>query len=203
LFVMAAYPHQHRNTSANHHHDGPTADLNLDAMLPRKIEEANYFAGSPLNRVAFLRSDHGFLSCALRHPSAAFVLLSELAPFTASAGTLAYASHADVQALIGEDPFSRSEEEMVAGYNSDSEAVVALVVFLGLYERQAGGVEWKGYRGIPHFAVDVTPKGLLKERAERLIGEVQGGREWKPLKGRTNLRLDALQGGLLSNSGLS
>ena len=44
------------------------AHSTVDAMLSRKFgkEVANYFSGSPLNRVGFLRGDHKFLTQALK-----------------------------------------------------------------------------------------------------------------------------------------
>lgn len=47
------------------------AHPDVDSMLSRKFgkEVANYFSGSPLNRLAFLRADNVFLSKALKHPS--------------------------------------------------------------------------------------------------------------------------------------
>ncbi|KAH0541765.1 hypothetical protein FGG08_003787 [Glutinoglossum americanum] len=173
----------HPDPSSSTHHD-------LDSILSRKSEVSNYFSGSPLNRVAFLRSDHEFLSHALQHLSASFLLFSNLAPFTTSPTSLAYATYADVTPLIGEDLLAKNEEDMVREYNS--EAAIPLLVFLGLDEEKAGGVEWGAYTGAPQFALDITPKGTLKEKAEELVRVVEG-RGWKALQGRTNLNLDAPQ----------
>ena len=71
-----------------------------------------------------------------------------------------------------------------------------LVLFLGLDEKSDVGMGWGPYKGTPHFAVDVTPRGVLKERAQGLIREMEG-RGWKLLRGRMN-SLDAPQG-ILSN----
>ena len=174
----------------------PAAHHDPVPIHPRHaFEVSNYFSGSPLNRVAFLRSDHSFLSHALRHPSASFLLFNDLAPFTKSPSTLAYASYTDVKPFIGEDPFAKSEEDMLRGFSSD--ITVPLVLFLGLDEKKDGGVEWGAYKGTPHFAADATPRGTLKEKAEALIGEMEG-RGWKLLRGRVNF-LDAPQG-ILENS---
>src|SRR5437667_12709368 len=112
---------------------GP-ANHDLDLILSRMPGVSNYFSGSPLNRVALLRSDHDFLSHALSHPSASFLLFNDLAPFTTSPTSLAYATYADVEPLIGEGPFAKSEEDMVEEYNS--EVVIPLLVFLGLDEER-------------------------------------------------------------------
>ncbi|KAI7246382.1 hypothetical protein KC352_g14178, partial [Hortaea werneckii] len=58
----------------------PEPAPDFDSMLSRKFgkETANYFSGSPLNRVGFLRGDHQFLTQALKHPSTSFLLCNEL-----------------------------------------------------------------------------------------------------------------------------
>jgi len=63
----------------------------VDSMLSRRFgkEVANYFSGSPLNRVGFLRPDHQFLSSALHHPSTTFLLFKDLEPLTKSGTELA------------------------------------------------------------------------------------------------------------------
>jgi NAD+ diphosphatase len=154
------------------------------------FEGSNYFSGSPLNRVAFLRSDHNFLSYAFRHPSTTFILFNNLAPFITSPSSLAYASYGDVRPLIGEDPFAKSEADMLREFNS--EITTPLVLFLGLDEKRDGGVEWGSYKGAPRFAVDITPRGPLKDGTEELMREMEA-RGWKLLKGRVNF-LDAPQG---------
>src|SRR5947208_17073681 len=95
------------------HHD-------VDSMLSRKFgkEVANYFSGSPLNRVSFLRGDHGFISSAFTHPSTKFLLMNDLAPMAKDPGNLDYASHSDIKALTGENPFEKSEEQRLKEYNA-------------------------------------------------------------------------------------
>ena len=63
------------------------------SMLGRKFgrEVANYFSGSPLNRVSFLRTDHAFLQTAFSHPAARFLLLHDLNPLVeGNSATFAY-----------------------------------------------------------------------------------------------------------------
>ncbi|KAA6413234.1 MAG: NADH pyrophosphatase [Lasallia pustulata] len=71
------------------------AHPDLDSMLTRKFgkEVANYFSGSPLNRVSFLRTDQPFLSAALQHPSTTFLLFNDLSPLTLSPTRLASLPH--------------------------------------------------------------------------------------------------------------
>ncbi|KAI9654829.1 MAG: NADH pyrophosphatase [Bathelium mastoideum] len=146
----------------------------LDSMLSRKFgrEVANYFSGSPLNRVGFLRPDHVFLSQAIRHPTTSFLLCDSLQPLTKESKKLAYVSHADIQPLIGDNPYEKSENELIEQYNS--EVSVPQMIFLGLDERHKDGLVYKEqYKGAPFFAVDVTPKGSHAEIAKKIISDLE------------------------------
>ncbi|KAI9834540.1 MAG: hypothetical protein M1819_002916 [Sarea resinae] len=173
-----------------------------DSMLRRKFgkEVANYYAGmsrtiplfspfrSPLNRVAFLRADHPFLSAAVQHPSTSFLLVKNLAPLSKDPTKLAYASYKDVKPLIGEDPFSKSEEELIREFNSS--ATIPQLLFLGLDERDPHSFAWNDYKGAPFFALDVTPKGSTEAQAKGVIAEMEA-RGMSFLEGRTHMYLNA------------
>ncbi|SMR56707.1 unnamed protein product [Zymoseptoria tritici ST99CH_1E4] len=159
------------------------AHASLDSMLSRKFgkEVANYFSGSPLNRVGFLRGDHKFLSQALRHPSTTFLLCNDLQPLVQSgtkpgAGKLAWVKYDDVKSIIGSDPFATTEKEMIEAYNSST--YVPQMVFLGIDEARKDGLAYQGknlYTGAPYFAVDVTPREeTLREACEGLIERLKG-----------------------------
>lgn len=160
--------------------DLPVVDEDA-SMLSVKFgrELANYFAGSPLNRVGFLRGDHAFLRSAYSHPSARFLLLHELAPLVdETEKSLGYVSHADVQGFTGSDPFEKTEEEMIKGFNSEDEK--PLILLLGLDEAdrlRAPKTEelfaYKEWKGRPYFAVDVSPRGKLSEGANEVIKAVK------------------------------
>jgi NAD+ diphosphatase len=166
-------------------------------MLSRKFgrEVANYFSGSPLNRLGFLRADHVFLGRALKHPSTSFMLCKDLQPLVQSSDNkkLKYVKFEDVKAVIGEDPYARNEKEMLAQYNS--EEVVPQMIFLGIDESVKEGLDYQGknrYVGAPFFAVDVTPRGSVKEACEELVKRVEtGGAEFG--KGRL-MELEASDG---------
>ena len=114
--------------------------------------------GSPLNRLSFLRTEHAFLSAAIRHPSTRFVLLKDLAPLTKSPSELYYAHYNEIQKLVPETIYDKTEEETIKEY--DSRKTTAQLIFLGLDEsRKQDGLAWKIYTGTPFFALDVTPKG--------------------------------------------
>ncbi|KAH9809292.1 putative NADH pyrophosphatase, partial [Teratosphaeria destructans] len=152
-----------------------------DAMLSRKFgrEVANYFSGSPLNRLGFLRADRVFLAQALRHPSTAFLLCHHLQPLVREGASdrLAFVTYDDVRAVVGDDPYADTEEAAVAQY--DSARYVPQMIFLGVDEREAArGLSYQGkgnnvYRGVPYFAVDVTPRSSIKDAAESLIATLK------------------------------
>lgn len=147
--------------------------------------------GSPLNRVSFLRPDHAFLSQAIRHPTTKFLLFKNSEPLTNSPTSIATASFADVTPIVGADPFSKSEEDTIAEYNSS--VYIPQIIFLGLDERSEGLVYKEHYKGVPWFAVDVTPKGTVTDECEKLIKKVTAeGKEFS--KGRMHMSLPAQEG---------
>ncbi|KAF2827027.1 hypothetical protein CC86DRAFT_370104 [Ophiobolus disseminans] len=175
------------------------AHPDVDSMLSRRFgkEVANYFSGSSLNRVSFLRPDHSFLSQALKHPSATFLLFNNLEPLVKAPDQLAYRKFADVQSIIGEDPFHRTEADTIAQYNSS--LYQPQIIFLGLDARH-GDFEYKGaYKGQPWFAVDVTPKESVKDAAEKLIEGLKG-ESLDFSKGRMNLNLPAEQAAIYAEA---
>ncbi|KAK3667264.1 NADH pyrophosphatase [Elasticomyces elasticus] len=160
----------------------PEPAPDFDSMLSRKFgkEVANYFSGSPLNRVGFLRSDHKFLSAALNHPSTSFLLCKDLQPLLDpetkdGIANLKYIKYDDLKAVIGQDPYATTEEEMLGQY--DSRAYVPQMVFLGIDERVKDGLSYQGknrYTGAPYFAIDITPRSGVKEACETLISDLEG-----------------------------
>lgn len=152
----------------------------VDSMLSRKFgkEVANYFSGNPLNRVGFLREDNKFLSQALKHPSTSFLVCNELQPLIKKerkvGGHLSFLKYDDVKSIIGDDPWERSEEEVLQQYNS--EKYVPQMIFLGIDEKNKDGLTYQSknkYTGAPYFAVDITPKKSVTEQCERLIARLK------------------------------
>lgn len=110
-----------------------------------------------------MRTEHSFLSQALKHPTARFVLLNNLAPLTRSPSELYYARYDEVQKYVPEDFFDKSEDETIKQY--DSRITHPYMIFLGLDEsRKGNGLNWKIYSGAPYFALDVTPKGSEEQQ---------------------------------------
>jgi NAD+ diphosphatase len=119
------------------------------------------------------------------------VLFNKLEPLVHSPTSIATTSFADVTSIVGTDPFSKSEEDTISDYNSS--VYVPQIVFLGLDERSEGLVYKEHYKGVPWFAVDVTPKGGVMEECEKLIKKVtEDGKEFS--KGRMHLSLPAQEG---------
>jgi NAD+ diphosphatase len=169
------------------------AHPDVDSMLSRKFgrEVANYFSGSPVNRVSFLRGNHEFISKAFVHPATSFMLFNDLAPLGQDPTKLAYAKHDDIKALVGENPFEKTEEQMIKEYNST--ITLPLVLLLGLDERRKDGFEHGTYRGTPLFAVDITPRGTLEKEATKIIEEVKA-KGLTFIEGRVHTNLSAPEG---------
>ncbi|KAI0115232.1 NUDIX hydrolase domain-like protein [Daldinia grandis] len=154
----------------------PTPDLPVlaedNSMLSRKFgrEVANYFSGSPLNRISFLRTDYGFLRAAFAHPSAAFLLLDNLSPLAKDYANLSYVTRDVVVPLTGEEPFKESEQEQLKDFNSAITQPV--VLFLGIDEKKPD-FQYRDYKGKPYFAVDVTPKGTVEAKAKSIVDLVK------------------------------
>jgi NAD+ diphosphatase len=156
------------------------AHIQADSMLARRFgkETVNYFSSSPLNRLSFLRSDHPFLSAALKHPSTRFVILKDLAPLTRSPTELYYAKYDEVRKLLPASIYDKSEEEIIKEH--DSRKTEPHLIFLGVDEtdKQQDGFSWKIYSGTPYFALDVSEKGSEEQQynAKEVISgfEAQG-----------------------------
>lgn len=126
----------------------------------------NYFSGSPLNRVAFLRDNHTFLDAAFFHPSTAILLLdADLRPLIkTNQRKLGFVTTEEAKPLFLADmqPFSKSEEDEIKNYSSNRKTG-PLVLFLGLKEKldenedgENNLFKWKNYRGRPFFAVHLS-----------------------------------------------
>ncbi|KKK15777.1 hypothetical protein AOCH_002555, partial [Aspergillus ochraceoroseus] len=142
------------------------AHIQADSMLARYFgkETVNYFSSSPLNRLSFLRSEHPFLSAAIRHPATRFVILKDLAPLTSSPSGLYYAKYDEVRKLVPETIYDKSEEDLLKGH--DSRNTEPHLVFLGMDEsRKQDGLAWKIYSGAPYFALDVSQRGSDEQQA--------------------------------------
>ncbi len=128
----------------------------------------------------------------MTHASASFLLFNKLAPLGKDVTSLALVKYDDVKPVVGENPYVKSEEQLIAEYNSTT--TIPQLVFLGLDERKADdGLRWKTHAGAPVFALDVTPRGTLVEKAEALMAEMVH-RGYAFLEGRHHTSLCAPEG---------
>ncbi|KAK6352584.1 NADH pyrophosphatase [Orbilia blumenaviensis] len=131
-----------------------------EGFLTRKFGEGveNYYAGSPLNRLAFLRTNHTYLSTALQHPSTRFILLNNLDPLASTPSTLAFLSYSDISDLIA-NPYATSEQQLLQTFTSTVDHPV--LIFLGIDESAAPEhsipTPDNKYTGQAYFSLDVTP----------------------------------------------
>ncbi|KAK5056810.1 hypothetical protein LTR84_012342 [Exophiala bonariae] len=141
-----------------------------DSALGRKFgrEVTNYFGGSPINRLSFLRDDYTFLKEAFAHPTARFILFKTLSPLITSPTELYFAKYDEIKSLIPSNPFEKTEKEQVEEF--DSRIEIPQVVFLGIDEKSKDGslFHYKNFTGAPHFALDITPKKTFEKEAIEL-----------------------------------
>ncbi|KAL2111401.1 hypothetical protein VUR80DRAFT_10124 [Thermomyces stellatus] len=130
----------------------------------------NYYSGSPLNRLSFLREDHAVLSRAFSSPDAQFIALNDFAPLVQDSKTIRPIRLEDFVSVSGPEPFKLSEKELVAAY--DSKATTPLIVFLGIREDEVSEFTVREFRGCPWFAVDLTPKGSYADKAQKVIDKL-------------------------------
>lgn len=162
---------------------------NDDSMLTRRFgkEVVNYYAGGRLNRYSFLRPDVAFLRRAAAASDARYIALSKLNPVVQDQSSLALFTLEDVKPLIGAEPFSLSESEAEAQF--DSSAPAALLVFLGMLDDGASTTEVEStdhgtIKGQPHFAVDISSPRLPSSAVGSFNQMVQD----KGLSEQTNTR---------------
>ncbi|KAG1753336.1 NUDIX hydrolase domain-like protein [Suillus lakei] len=126
----------------------------------------NFLAGSPLNRLSWLRTSHSFLNAVVVSPATRWILFNGGQPLVAShPGTqkrsLAFLTTEDVKPLLGAEPFFGQCEQEGEQCVSDVPVLQAArvrgpsIVFLGLREAETSGSalpssEFKD----PHSAVE-------------------------------------------------
>ena len=120
-----------------------------------------------------------------------------MSPLAKDPTRLEYVKLEDVKPLIGEDPYSKSEEQTIEEYNST--ITIPQLLFLGLDESKKSGFEHNLYHGAPYFAIDVTPKGTVKLEAEKLI-EITKSRGLQFVEGRMHMSLPASQAAIYAQA---
>ncbi|KAK6523850.1 NADH pyrophosphatase [Arthrobotrys megalospora] len=131
-----------------------------EGFLTKKFGEGveNYYSGSPLNRLAFLRTNYSYLSTALQHPSTRFLLLKNLDPLASTPSTLAFLPYTDVSNLIA-NPYEVSEKAALEAFTSTIDHPV--LIFLGIDESAPSSdsisTPDNKYTGQAYFSLDITP----------------------------------------------
>lgn len=106
-------------------------------------------------------------------------------------GKLGFTTHSEVAHLIGDNPYKKTEAELINSY--DSQSTIPQLVFLGLNENDHDGLNYKSYNGNPYFSLDVTPKSWYKDVASKLIEQLENrGMDFS--KNKFDLRLPAEEG---------
>ncbi|CAO3601216.1 unnamed protein product [Absidia cylindrospora] len=116
----------------------PAVSVSGPVALAHQVNHVNFFAGSPLNRYGWYRTNNDKLNQLVQASNARFLLLNKLDPLFDQDNKLYFASYDQVAALIGK--FSSDEEE-----NSSRPRLI----FLGVDENQKD-------EGIPYWALDVS-----------------------------------------------
>ncbi|KAL0581303.1 NADH pyrophosphatase [Marasmius crinis-equi] len=144
-----------------------------------KDAHINVYGGSPLNRLAWLRTSHGFLNAIVLSPHSRWILFNAGKPLVVS-GTptsLAYLSTSSVLPLLGNQPlFGQGQEEATPvdpeQLKLNAHVLQAArhrgppVVFLGIREKE-------GERVLPEKEVDVALKEGGTDAVEKFLKKDQ------------------------------
>lgn len=114
-----------------------------------------------------------------------------------SASKIHQASLSDLSSLIGPESYAKSEDELLASYNSTT--TIPQLLFLGLDEAQKSGFEHGIYAGSPYFALDITPKGSYADAATAFI-EAKQKEGLSFLEGRASMTLPAPQAAMYAQA---
>jgi NAD+ diphosphatase len=162
----------------------------------------NFLAGSPLNRLSWLRPNHTFLNAVLASPSTRWILFNAGQPLmvtfksetNSKKCSLANLTTADVRPLLGSEPFfgqgEHSDGKVVTASTDDSPLGSARhrgapIVFLGLQETcsaTASALPSSDFKdaktavanleGTPFFALDVSHLESIESVEELLLKSV-------------------------------
>ncbi|KAF9460734.1 NUDIX hydrolase domain-like protein [Collybia nuda] len=149
----------------------------------------NFFAGSPLNRLSWLRTSHSFLNAIIISPTTRWLVFDSGRPLVVASSqdtseqNLAYLTTDDDEGQLVIEPSDVS--------HSPTEAVrhrYARIVFLGLEEQSSANalpssdfVDPKAainnLKGIPYFSLDVSDLDFSQERLQDILNGTLQGRE--------------------------
>ena len=150
LFFLSLH-HHHRRRCQTGMRCRPCSFRHV-SIFSYSTQPTNFFSGSPLNRLAWLRTSHHFLTAVLEKPSTRWIVFKDGQPLVASRpGTrdrqLAQFATAEIRALLGPEPFfsqGQHEGELAPEGEEHKHALEAArfhgpgIVFLGLHESETG-----------------------------------------------------------------
>jgi NAD+ diphosphatase len=160
------------------------------------------FAGSPLNRLSWLRPSHPFLNAVIVSPATRWVLFNSGQPLVVansnepSKQSLAYLTTNDVKPFLGSEPFfgqGKDEGQLVIESSevahSPTEAARhrnSPVIFLGLHEQSRSNAlpssdfvdpetAISNLEGTPYFSMDVVELDFTAEQLKLVLDATPQG----------------------------
>ncbi|KAI7869151.1 NUDIX hydrolase domain-like protein [Spinellus fusiger] len=157
LKVKSDVPELQASSSTGHH------DTSMSFHYPTNTK--NYFAGSPLNRLSWYRSDKPLLRRLARSQHSKFILFSESNPlFSVKNRELHMATYEEIASFIEIADSEKDTEETESLRFKDE----LLLVFLGIDKR-----EGKGEEGIIYWACNITPRGKYADICTKIIQDYE------------------------------
>jgi len=169
----------------------------------------NLFAGSPLNRLSWLRTSHPFLNAIIASPATRWLVFRSGQPLVVvkpghpNHPTLAYLTTVDVSPFLGSEPFfgqakERGEIAVESGEDKRSPTLAARhhnspVVFLGVHENaNSNALPSSAFTdaetaitnldGTPYFALDIVELDYSPERLKQTIDAISLSRNRETLE---------------------
>ncbi|KAH9858900.1 NUDIX hydrolase domain-like protein [Lenzites betulinus] len=165
----------------------------------------NFYGGSPLNRLAWLRTSQPFLNAIVRAPTTRWLLFKEGQPLVQSTSSapkpsLARLTTSDVESLLGPEPYFAQAQREGELAPSDVPVLEAArlhgtpIVFLGLHEtstdhadalpssdfsaKTSAEVVLANIKGTPYFSLDVSDvaQSALDETLQNAAVAKEGGK---------------------------
>ena len=179
----------------------------------------NLFAGSPLNRLSWLRTSHAFLNTIIASPAARWLVFRSGQPLVIvkpghlKNQTLAYLTTTDVSPFLGSEPFfgqggEQSGVVVESGENMHSPTEAARhhnspVVFLGVHENAGSNAlpssaftdaetAIANLDGTPYFAMDVVELDYPLEQLKQTIDATSLARNGETLEWSESKRMTEL-----------
>lgn len=208
-----------------------SAPLTLcDATTSFRVTEAptNFFGGSPLNRLAWLRTSEPFLHAIVEHQSTRWIVFQAgnpllCTPEGSKRGKIARLSTADVRPLLGAKPYfaqGQTDGELAESGIAALEAARIRgpgIVFLGLHEHDPESSEAlpssdfskkdaitvaAKIKGDPYFSLDVT--GLDSQEVQEVLRNAEANKAGDKLSfGDTRAAMtgmDDFEGGVIAEA---